>query len=304
MRRVLVIGNTHIDQLLKAATLPQPGETVIGEHSGLYLGGKGANQAVAASQHGAPTAFCSSLGDDHYGQLARQALAAAGVESSQLLTVHGAATGGSVAVVEDSGENFAVIYPAANLHLAPEHAVAAIQHFNDLGLMVCQLESRRDTLRAAFSAARARQLPMLLNAAPWATLEPELLECDYLVLNAVEFAGLSGTGLTDLAQTQQRLSAHVHSGTVIVTLGRDGCLWRTGSGPVQHLPAKPVNVINTHGAGDHFVGALAAALVRGISTATALEQATQAAARFVSQTKLPLTDREGGDRTVIALSAT
>jgi len=279
-RPVIVVGSLHYDLMVEAGGWPALGETIAARGWQPKLGGKGRNQAVAARRAGAPTTMVGRIGNDQFGRELAADLVQRGIDITHLAT-DAARTGISVAITEPSGDYRAFIVSSANLELGladlprdwPAGAVLVLQ--NEVSA-ACNL--------AAAQAASAAGARVMLNAAPYRTLAPELLAAlDLIVVNAVEAAQLAGvaepTTLDAALAAAQALSFRVRA--AIVTAGAAGCAY-ADSRQAFALPAEPVRVISSHGAGDSFVGTLAAALAGGQSPETAMRAASAAAARLIS----------------------
>lgn len=262
---VVVVGSVNVDLVVRVPRLPGPGETVIGGRFHRAAGGKGANQAAAAARLGAPTWFVGLVGQDDLGREARADLEAAGVDVG-LLGPGEEPTGVAAILVDASGENLIAVASGANAELGAEHVEAAMRRI-DVGnaVVLSNLEVPDEAVAAAASAAGERGWPFVLNPAPARALPEEVVAlATVLVPNETEVAQLGGPdALLDGGAT-----------AVLVTLGsRGAALHRPGASP-RHVPAFPVDAVDTTGAGDAFCGALAWALAAGWD----LEEAARLAA--------------------------
>ena len=263
---ITVAGSINMDLVARVPHIPAPGQTVLGHHFARHHGGKGANQAVAAARLGAPVAFVGAVGRDAFGDELLAGLRDEGIDASALVRVD-APSGCALISVDDHGENAIAVLPGANA-LAP--LPSAQWH---AALLVLQLELPLATCVAWAQAARARGVPVLLNAAPMAALPAALLACvDTLVVNEGELRDLVGTVPDALAA-----AAALGPQRVVVTLGADGVrAWDHGH--VITCPGHRVELVDSTGAGDTFVGALAASLFHGLAFEPALRRANVAAA--------------------------
>jgi len=268
---ILVAGSANLDFVVRVPHVPAPGETVLGGDTVLAPGGKGANQAVAAARAGGDVAFLGAVGRDDFARPLLESLQASGVRTHLVRHVP-APTGAAYISVADGGENAITVAPGANAHLAPQDLpdLAGVTH------LVLQLETPLDTVRAYARAARTAGVAVVLNAAPARSLPDDLLaSVDVLIVNEGELARLAGvTGDVHV------LASHVRtrgSRVIVVTLGSRGSYALTHDGAVR-LPAYSVQVVDTTGAGDTFVGVLTACLSRSDSVADALRAANAAAA--------------------------
>jgi ribokinase len=276
---VAVVGSVNIDLVASVARLPLPGETVSADDFAQFPGGKGSNQAVAAARLGRRVAFVGLIGDDAEAREVRSALERGSVDVTHLRTEPGTPTGRALVVVDEAAENTIIVVGGANMRLTPAHVEAAGDVVRNARVVVAQLEVPVETVTAAARLSGGR---FVLNPAPARQLPAELLErVDVLVLNETEYEVVAGDPLPDdPAELGSRLASSGWRCTVVVTLGARGCLVWDG-GEVSHVPAPVVPVVDTTGAGDTFIGALADALSRDEPPLTAARWAVHAASRSV-----------------------
>ena len=293
---VVVVGSLNVDLVVHAARLPQPGETLTGTEFLTDQGGKGANQAVAAARAGARVAMVGRVGRDAYGTRVIAALRQEAIACDALSVDPDRPTGVAAITVAAGGENSIVVVPGANHTLRAGHVEAAQGLLAAARIVVLQLEVPIEAVAAALRIARAAGVPTLLNAAPATALPADLLAAvDWLVVNAGEAARLLDAAVDDRAQALAAAQALLARGPrhVIVTLGADG-LVHAERAASTYLPASPVQAIDTTGAGDTFVGVLAAALAEGRPPQAALRWGQAAAALAVtrrgSQSAIPRRD--------------
>jgi ribokinase len=282
---VIVCGSLHLDIMLYALALPQRDETVAGRRWAQTCGGKGGNQAVMAARTGARTAFIGRVGDDEVGRRLMQNLKDAGVDASEVAVDPEAGSGMSAAIVQDDGEYGAVIVSGANLAIPPERVFDSWRALGDARVLVLQNEVPEAVNVAAATAARGGEAKVILNAAPARAMSEHFLALvDILVVNRVEAAMMAGGAV---ASREQALEAAPRLGSawqaVVITLGGEGLVLRAGESAPEWIAPHPVRVVSTHGAGDCFVGALAARLAAGASLREAASAANLAAAEFVAQ---------------------
>jgi ribokinase len=271
---VVVVGNIHVDRMVRVERFPVPGETGIADEAWTQLGGKAANQAIAAAAHVA-TSLVACVGNDNDGRNAVEFLASADVRISIRRSPR-LPTGTSIALIDAKSENLAVISPGANRELSPSDVVTRLDEALP-SLMLCQWESDVDTLAEALTAARQRGITTVVNAAPWREGHRDLLSlADHVVVNAVEAYAWIGAPLEGLAP-----HAPFEHPSVIVTLGGQGASHYVNEHFVLHQPAASVKARSTHGAGDRFVGTLAAAIASGLPVARAMSDASDAAGEWV-----------------------
>ena len=264
---VVVVGSVNRDYLITVDAAPRPGETVLARTMHQHAGGKGANQAVAAARiRGGGVVFVGCVGDDADGALLLQELRAEGVDTSETEIIAWAATGVAIVQVFADGQNAITVVPGANFEVPPARVTSALARRCGSGsVVVMQAEVRVEVIAAAVRAAAAAGSRVVLNLAPYTALDPALLEvCDPLVVNEQEAAAMLGRpilGPTQALAAALELSRFARS--AVVTAGADGACWADAD-EHGHVPADIVRrVVDTSGAGDAFVGALASQLADG-----------------------------------------
>jgi ribokinase len=279
---VLVVGSVNVDLVVRAARLPRPGETVTGGHFAQHHGGKGANQAVAASRMGASVTFVGAVGDDEAGAAALAALRSEGIETSRVVVLPGVATGVALIVVDSEGENQIAVASGANALLDSGRVGAALAG-HDMpagGVYLANLEVPDDALLAGAEFAYRHGSRVVINSSPARPLPAELLAMrPIIVVNAGEAEALSGEARPELAG---RALAARTGRTAIVTLGAGGALVFDGGRPAR-IPAPPVETVDATGAGDAFAGAFAAELAGGAQVIDAVRTAVAAGALSVTR---------------------
>lgn len=271
---LLVFGSINVDLLFRVDALPRPGETVLCSSYQMAPGGKGANQATAAARAGARVRMIGHIGDDGFGQFARKAMELAGVDCMHVRTSR-RATGIAVIGVDCAAENQIMVASGANRDTGAEQVDDA-----DLApgvTLLCQNEVAPQATFALLERAKARGVRTILNLAPAAAAPPEVLSAlDVLVVNELEGRVAGGySESADIAASAREL-AKKHQLTCVVTLGAAGAL-AIGPDRAQRVAALPVEPVDTTGAGDAFVGVLAASLDLGHGLGMALGRASVAA---------------------------
>jgi ribokinase len=263
---ILVFGSINVDLLVPVPLLPRPGETVLGGDYVLLPGGKGANQAVAARRAGAAVAMAGAVGADSFAGLALQSLRRDGVDLGLVRRVD-RPTGCAAIMVGAGGENLIAVASGANRAVA-----AASVPDSALGretILICQMEVPAAETSALIRRARAAGARTVLNLAPAAPIDPWIFaEIDILVANEGEAAALG----EDPAKLARRLRQ-----ALVVTKGGIGSTAFLADGGRIDTPALAIEPIDTTGAGDTFVGVLAAGLDRRLALTVALRQASAAA---------------------------
>ena len=285
MGRVFVAGSINMDVVATAERHPRVGETVLGKDVLYFPGGKGANQAVAAAKLGAPTTLIGRLGKDAFGAELRAFLSGQGVELSFARETAGAHTGTALITLANA-DNTIVVVPGANGMMTPEDVAAIRLAKGDVA--VSQFEIPLPAIAAFFERARAAGATTILNPAPARAINDELLNLvDILILNETELGFLTGVtlhendhfdGLFDAARSLQAHPAQI----ICVTLGKRGAVALV-DGDTIIVPGRAVRTVDTTGAGDCFVGALAAQRVQGAGVRDALAGANLAASLCVQR---------------------
>jgi ribokinase len=281
--RVVVVGSSNTDLIVRADRLPMPGETVLGGDLTTAAGGKGANQAVAAARLGAHVTFVGRVGQDMFGQQTLEAFLRQGLDLQYLRQDPSAPSGVALIVVGPGGENIIAVAPGANRNLSPADVAAAQPAIAQARVMMLQLEIPIHTVLAAARAAREAGLIVILNPAPAEALPAPLYEAvDVLTPNEREAAQLTGLSPEQSEAAAQELLAR-GVGTVIVTLGEVGVLVaRRGETP-RRAPGFHVQAVDSTAAGDAFNGGLATALARGDALDDAVHYAQAVAAISVTR---------------------
>jgi ribokinase len=274
---VVVVGSVNRDYVCRVELLPGPGETVLGAEASVGSGGKGGNQAVAASLLGARTALVARVGDDDDGRALLVDLERAGVVTDEVRSTD-VRTGIALVLVAADGENSIVVAPGANDRLGAKAAAGAVQRLVGPGsVIVTQAEIPAVALDAVVRAAARLDCRAVVNLAPYRPTKDDVLAlCDPLVVNEAEAGGLLGhevRGVDAARSAVAELASRVRS--VVVTVGAGGAVVHE-RGAVDHVVAELTEVVDTTGAGDAFTGGLAAALSAGRTLLEAAEVGVRA----------------------------
>jgi ribokinase len=284
-RRITIVGSANADLTFLCDALPVEGQTIAATAQHWACGGKGANQAVAAARLGADVTFVGRIGSDAFGDKLRDALLADGIDVGSLGIAAGEGTGLAIIAVDLAGRNFIILQPGANAQLRPDHVDQARDSIRESGVVIAQLEVPLATVEAAARTARQEGARFWLNPAPAIPLPASLLATvDLLLPNQHEAALLTGlpTQTIDEASLAAEWLQAQGCATVIVTLGADGVVIADAAG-TRHQPGWTVTAIDSTGAGDSFVGALAAGVVAGMALDEAVAAAQAAAALSVTR---------------------
>ena len=278
---ITVLGSLNTDLVVVVPRLPQPGETVSGDRLRTLPGGKGGNQAVAAARLGGRVTMVGRVGMDPFGESLIRNLEANGIDASDVARDAGEPTGSAIVLVDAHGQNLIALAPGANATVGRDDVDRALARIRPGDILVLQLEVPLDAVRAAIEQGRSAQAVVVLNAAPAAHLEEAVLsQVDVLVVNEGE-ADLVARDVTESRPASKAASAQALRAagvkTVVLTLGSEGALLCDRDG-TRHLDPFAVDVVDTTGAGDAFVGALSVALAAGLAPDPAVHFANAAGA--------------------------
>jgi ribokinase len=278
--RVTVLGSINMDISVTVPGLPSPGATVLGDAARFTPGGKGANQAVAAARLGASVRMVGCVGQDDFGRQLLEALAAEGVDTSAVASLNGVPSGLAMITVETGGENIITVSPGANHEVSDAQVEGA-----DADILVVSAEIPLAVVRQALDG----QHTVVLNLAP----APSAAEAaaivahgvDWLVVNETEAAAVLGTPVHGLADAERAAAGLIAAGArnAVVTVGAHGAALAQATGETRTVPSFPVTAVDSVGAGDTFVGALAVALAAGVRAGDAVTAASAAAAAKVTK---------------------
>jgi ribokinase len=284
---VAVVGSLNMDLVARASRLPQPGETLAGRSFAQVPGGKGGNQAVAAARLGAQVAMLGRVGADANGVQLRAGLEAEQIDCAALETSTTAPTGVALIIVDDGSQNAIVIIAGSNGEVTPDTIARHEAVLAAADVVVCQLETPPDAVRAVLAAARRLGKTVVLNPAPATGPLPAdwLPLIDYLIPNETEAAMLTGlpVGTPEEAATAAAALRRAGARNVLVTLGAQGVLAVLDDGPPQHFAAPRVAAVDTAAAGDTFIGGFAAQLAQGAALGDAIRFGQRAAALSVTR---------------------
>lgn len=282
--KILVIGSSNTDFIVRVKEFPVAGETVEGSSFFQTMGGKGANQAVAAHRLGGDVKFITSIGDDVNGENALKYYRKEGLDVESSLIAKNTPSGTATILVDGKGENCIVITPGANNELSPQYVAERKEDIKSSSLLLLQMEIPYESVKESCRIASETGTKIMLNVAPARKLDPEIIRLvDVLVVNETEAEFLSGKKIEEvgeLAIVDNLLMLGAKS--VVLTLGRKGCVMKNES-EYHAIPAFKVKSIDSTGAGDTFCGALAARLNEGWSWKNSLIFASAASALCVTR---------------------
>ncbi|TFG16885.1 MAG: ribokinase [Promethearchaeota archaeon] len=290
---VLIIGSSNIDMNIYSQRLPQKGETVTGGTFKQFLGGKGANQAVASIRSGSKTIFIAKIGKDSFGDKMFSQLKKEGINVNHILRDEKEASGIAFIMIDKYGENMISVAPGANIKLSPKEIEKNEEIIKNATVIVVQMEIPMETIRKVFHIASKGSVKKILNPAPLKPIPQDLLpQIDIIVPNEGELFRLhSLLNLNQIKETQDKKIiqaskdlAKLGIKTIITTLGRRGSLlYQAETEQIIKIPAYKVEAVDTVGAGDCFNGVLASKLAQGENIVNAVKYATAAASIAVTR---------------------
>jgi ribokinase len=283
--KITVIGSSNTDMVVKTATLPKPGETLLGGTFFMNPGGKGANQAVAASRLGGKVSFIAKTGSDVFGQQAKELFVKEGIDARAVFTDKENPSGVALINVDAHGENCIAVAPGANDNLSVNDIDSSKNQIIDSEIILLQLEIPIETVEYAVDLAFRSGKKIILNPAPARKIPENLYKQLYLITpNETEAEVLTGICVTDETSAQKASEIMMAKGTqnVIITMGSRGSYIFTG-GEGRSIPAPEVKAVDTTAAGDVFNGALCVAIAEGLPLPEAVIFANKAASISVTR---------------------
>lgn len=296
---VAVIGSLNIDYFTRVESLPAPGETVCSDSLDIFRGGKGANQAIAATRQGCEVILIGSVGNDEHGKKYLKELVKEGIDPAHIESVKGS-TGAAFITVDRSGENMIVISSGANGTLTREHIKAKTKQISSAGALLGQFEVPVSAVVEGARIANHKEVPVIINPSPVEKSFPwQEIRTDYLLVNEHEAAEVIGfqPWNEELSLVKQRIH-ELRVENLIITRGGDDTLVFNRGDEVISIPTLPVLPIDTVGAGDAFAGCFAARIADGEKLEDALAAANCAGALTTlgAGAQNPIPDRERVDQ--------
>lgn len=285
VKKIVVVGSCNTDMVIKADRLPIPGETILGGTFFMNPGGKGANQAVAASRMGGKVTLISKTGNDVFGKQSVMLYAAENIKTDYIFSDPKHPSGVALITVDSNGENCIVVASGANASLCPSDIDTATKEIESSDLILMQLEIPIDTVEYVAELANKNGIKVILNPAPARALSNNLLKHLYVIIpNKSEAEILSGIKVTDIESAKQAADIISAKGVdiVVITLGSQGALIKEYS-EYHFVEAFKVDALDTTAAGDTFCGAFCVGLAEGKSILDAVNLAARAAAITVTR---------------------
>jgi ribokinase len=281
--RILVVGSSNTDLVVRTKRIPQPGETVLGGDLMITPGGKGANQAVAAARLGATVSLLARIGTDMFGDYQVESIAASGVSTEFIVRDSAAPSGVALISVDESGQNSILVSPGSNARLTPNDVQHCLSAFQEADIVLLQLEIPLATVRSAIDMAKRLGNVVILNPAPALPLPSGFLDgMDVVTPNLQEALDLLGTNESVDPGQAARALLEVGIRTAVVTMGANGAV-AANRDSLETIPGRRVEVLDTTAAGDCFTAGLAVALGEKQSLISALRFANTAASISVSR---------------------
>lgn len=283
---VYILGSFNIDIVSEVASFPKNGQTVRGKSTNFYAGGKGANQATAAAKVNENVHFTTKIGNDEFNAMAKTYLGSTNIKSVSLFEDNETHTGNAIIIVNtENADNFITINPGANEKISEAELLGDQKILNNSKIFLTQLENNFDITEKAVKLAKAKNLTVILNPAPYLSEVNNILPyIDILTPNETEASDITGVNVTNVEEAKLAAEKIFTLGVkkVIITLSSQGCLYFDGDKHL-HFPAFKALPIDTSGAGDSFNGALAGALANGDQIEYAIKYASAFASLAVER---------------------
>lgn len=285
MAKIVVVGSSNTDMVLKTSRFPMPGETLLGGEFFMFPGGKGANQAVAAARMGAQVALICKLGNDIFGKQAIEGFEREGIITKYIVKDSEVASGTALILVDGNGENEIVVASGANAKLSIDDILVAKEELNNADVILLQLEIPIESVLLTAKNSFLKGKKVILNPAPAQEIPAEIFSHLYLITpNETEAESLTGVQVTDEQSAQIAADVLIGRGVknVIITLGASGAYFRNAA--VSMMVAAPkVKAIDTTAAGDVFNGVLAVQIANNLDWNVAISTACLAASISVTR---------------------
>jgi ribokinase len=285
MTKILVIGSSNTDMIVKTERFPLPGETILGGNFFMFPGGKGANQAVAAARLGAEVCFICKVGGDIFGQKALDGFFNEKIDTQYCIKAPDLASGVALIIVNEAGENEIVVAPGANNHLTISDIDDSQAAITESEIILLQLETPIETVEYTINKAAKAGKKVVLNPAPAQSIKSEVYRSLFLITpNETEAKILTGIPVYDLESADHAAQELLNKGVqnVIITMGSKGAFFKNTIEKI-FVPAQNVKAIDTTAAGDVFNGALVVGISRGLGWQEAIKFANAAAGISVTR---------------------
>lgn len=292
-KKIVIIGSSNTDMVIKSERIPQPGETILGGTFFMNPGGKGANQAVTVSRLGGEVVFVTKTGNDLFGRQSIELYANERIVTNYIFSDNKKPSGVAIIMVDSKGENCIAVASGANSSLSTKDINKAKAVIENASIILMQMEIPIETIDYVVQLANKNKIKVILNPAPAGPLSDELINCLHIITpNKTEAEMLSGVKVTGWKSAKKAADIISAKGveTVIITLGPLGALIKEGK-TYYNIPAEIVPAIDTTAAGDVFNGALCVAIAEGKSVVDAVRFACKASSiavtRMGAQSSIP-----------------
>lgn len=292
MHEIVIVGSLNMDLVVQVKDMPRPGETVPGGNLQTICGGKGANQAVAVGRIAGSASMVGRVGKDAFGQRLLSSLKESNVDTT-CVQLDDSTTGTAVILVDERAENSIVISAGANGQVSSAELDAADTLLRKARFVLTQFELPLEVVTSLIERMHANEGKLILNPAPYRPFAPDILaKVDFFIPNETEAEKLTGVAIADVDDAKNACQKMLAMGirNVIITLGAKGALLANQDG-FQFIPGFSVKPVDTTAAGDTFIGAFAAAMLRNFTLVEAIRYANCAGAiavtRFGAQTSIP-----------------
>lgn len=283
-KKIIVVGSSNTDMVVKSSRLPLPGETIMGSEFLMNAGGKGANQAVAAARLGGDVTLVAKVGADIFGEQSIAGFKNEGIHTDYVFVDEAKPSGTALIMVNQEGENCIVVAPGANASLLPAD-IEKSGIIKEAEVILMQLEIPLETIVAVVRIAKEHQQKVIINPAPAQSLDDRLLEGVYLITpNETEAELLTGIAVQDVDTASKAADYFLDKGVqqVVITMGRHGAFFKN-AGMEFMTEAPVVDAMDTTAAGDTFNGALTVAITEGMNWKQAIQFAVKAASISVTR---------------------
>ena len=285
MAKIVVVGSSNTDMVVKTSRFPEPGETILGGDFFMFPGGKGANQAVAAARMGGSVSFICCVGDDIFGTNALEGYKKEGINISGCKVEEGSPSGVALITINEQGENEIVVASGANNLLSEAHLLRQRGIINSAEILLTQLETPMEVVRQLAENCKISGQRFIINPAPAQALSDEILDGLFLITpNETEAKLLTGIAVIDEASAEEACARFLEKGVqnIIITMGSRGAFFMNSKEKMLLKPPK-VMAVDTTAAGDVFNGTLAVFLGQNLSWEVAIDYANKAAAKSVTK---------------------
>jgi|TARA_B100000959_G_scaffold151550_1_gene158928 ribokinase len=283
--KIVIVGSINTDMIVKVPRIPKPGETILGGKFSTAAGGKGANQAVAATRAGGNVTFIARVGNDMFGKQALEDFESNNINAKYIKTDNAEPSGVALIFVDEKGENSIAVASGANARLSHRDVTEAEEVIKSADILLMQLETPMESVKRAAKIAKEAGVKVILNPAPACPLDNTLLSTLYVITpNESEAELLTDISVTDFPSAEKAAFILLDRGVevAIITMGIKGALIKTRE-LTKIIPGFKVNAVDSTAAGDVFNGSLVVAMAEGKTLEETVQFANAAAALSVTK---------------------